>query len=322
MVNQKSKIVLSPYLKILRLPNLAIIILSQLMLRYFVIGTFLDLSAMKPVLSIFNFGLLVLSTLLIAAGGYVINDYFDIEIDKQNKPEKRIVGNLIPVKSIMSFYWALTIPGVIIGFFVAYQVDYFLLGFIFPLVAIMLWYYSSKYQKTILWGNLSIALLSALVILIVWLFEFFALRSDPIIYIDALKQIKPISFVVVAFAIFAFLVTLVREILKDIEDVEGDQNGDYKTLAIVKGKTKSRNVAIFIHVATFLFLAVCQYFLYQYEFKLVFWYLMVAVQSLFVFVLYYMVKANTKDEFHFLSTAMKIIMVAGILSMQIFYITY
>lgn len=292
------------------------------MLRYFVIATFLDLSAMKPALGIFNFGLLVLSTLLIAAGGYVINDYFDIEIDKYNKPKLRIAGNLIPVKNILSYYWTLTIPGIFLGFFVAYHVDYILLGFIFPLVAIMLWYYSSKYQKTILWGNLSISLLSALVILIVWIFEIFALRSDPIVYVDALKQIKPIGLVVAAYAIFAFLVTLVREILKDIEDFEGDENGNYKTLAIIKGRSIARNFAIFIHVATFLFLAVCQYFLYQYEFKLVFWYLMVAVQSLFVFVLYNIVKARTKDEYHFLSTAMKIIMLAGILSMQIFYITY
>lgn len=292
------------------------------MLRFFVIGTFLDLSAVKPAMAIFDFGLLVIATLLIAAGGFVINDYFDVEIDNLNKPKKRIASSLISLKNILLYYWALTIPGVILGFFVAYQVNYFLLGSIFPLVAIMLWYYSSKYQKTILWGNLSISLLSALVILIVWLFEFFALKNDPIIYIDALKQIKPIGLVVAAYAIFAFLVTLVREILKDIEDVEGDENGNYKTLAILKGKTIARNLAIFIHVATFLFLAICQYFLYLYEFKLVFWYLMVAVQSLFLFVLYYMVKAETKEEYHFLSTAMKIIMVAGILSMQVFYISY
>lgn len=313
---------MSPYLKILRLPNLGIIVLTQLMLRFFVIGTFLDLSAVKPAMAIFDFGLLVIATLLIAAGGFVINDYFDVEIDNLNKPKKRIASSLISLKNILLYYWALTIPGVILGFFVAYQVNYFLLGSIFPLVAIMLWYYSSKYQKTILWGNLSISLLSALVILIVWLFEFFALKNDPIIYIDALKQIKPIGLVVAAYAIFAFLVTLVREILKDIEDVEGDENGNYKTLAILKGKTIARNLAIFIHVATFLFLAICQYFLYLYEFKLVFWYLMVAVQSLFLFVLYYMVKAETKEEYHFLSTAMKIIMVAGILSMQVFYISY
>ena len=313
---------MSPYLKILRLPNLAIIILSQVMLRYFVIGTFLELSGIRPMLGLFSFGLLVLSTLLIAAGGYVINDYFDIEIDKLNKPKQQIAGNLIPVKNIMTFYSALTIPGIILGFYVAYQVDYFLLGFIFPFVAMMLWYYSSKYQKAILLGNLSISLLSALVILIVWLFEFFAIRNDPIVYVEALKQIKPVGVVVAAYAIFAFLVTLVREILKDIEDIDGDENGGYKTLAIVTGKIKARNFAIVIHAATFLFLAICQYFLYQYEFKLVFWYLMVAVQSLFVFVLYYMVKAKTKEEYHFLSTAMKIIMVAGVLSMQIFYITY
>lgn len=313
---------MSPYLKILRLPNLLIILLTQMMLRFFIIGTFLNLSAVKPVMGLLDFGLLVMATILIAGGGYVINDFYDIEIDKLNKPKDRIAGNLISNKNMLTFYWVLTSLGILLGFFIAFRIGYYQLGFIFPIVAIMLWYYSSKYQKTVLWGNMMISLLSALVIIIVWLFEFFALRSDPIIYIEALKQIKPISFVVGAFAIFAFLVTLIREIVKDIEDMEGDQKGEYKTLAIVKGKNTARNVAIIIHIGTFLFLAVCQYFLYQYEFKLVFWYLTIAVQSLFLFVGYYMIKAKSKGEYHFLSTAMKIIMVAGILSMQVFFISY
>lgn len=293
-----------------------------MMLRFFIIGTFLNLSAVKPVMGLLDFGLLVMATILIAGGGYVINDFYDIEIDKLNKPKDRIAGNLISNKNMLTFYWVLTSLGILLGFFIAFRIGYYQLGFIFPIVAIMLWYYSSKYQKTVLWGNMMISLLSALVIIIVWLFEFFALRSDPIIYIEALKQIKPISFVVGAFAIFAFLVTLIREIVKDIEDMEGDQKGEYKTLAIVKGKNTARNVAIIIHIGTFLFLAVCQYFLFQYEFKLVFWYLTIAVQSLFLFVGYYMIKAKSKGEYHFLSTAMKIIMVAGILSMQVFFISY
>jgi 4-hydroxybenzoate polyprenyltransferase len=153
------------------------------------------------------------------------------------------------------------------------------------------------------------------------LFEFFALRNNPILYVDALNQIWLIGLIVVAYALFAFLVTLVREIIKDVEDMEGDKKGDYKTLAIAKGKEQAKKLAVFIHGSTFLFLAVCQYYLYVNGYKLVFWYLLVAVQSLFLFVLYYMLKAKSKDEYHFLSTAMKIIMVAGILSMQIFYIT-
>lgn len=292
------------------------------MLRFFVIGTFLGLSALSPVMALFDFCLLVLATVLIAAGGYVINDYNDLEIDKINKPEKQVAGKLIPINNILIYYWSLTVPGVLIGFYLAFKVNYLIIGFIFPLVTIMLWLYSSKYQKTILLGNLIISTLSALVIIIVWLFEFFTLRNNPIYYVDALNQIKIISLVVFALAIFAFLVTLIREILKDIEDLEGDKKGNFKTLAIVKGMNVAKNTALVFHVVTFVFLAICQYFLYINGFKLVFWYLLVAVQTLFVFVLYYMVQAKTKEEYHFLSTAMKIIMVAGILSMQIFYITY
>jgi len=294
----------------------------MVMLRYFIIGTFMGLSGESPIMHLFDFSLLVLATLLIASGGYIINDYFDIEIDKINKPEKRIIGKMIPEKRAMNIYWIITILGNAIGFYLAFSINYLFLGFMFPLTAIMLWYYSYRFQKTMVWGNLMISLLSAMVILIVWLFEFFTLRNTPIIYINALSQIKMIGYIVASYAVFAYLVTLIREIVKDIEDREGDQKGNYKTLAIVLGPEKAKWVAIFIHITAVLFLAVLQYYLYMLGLKLVFWYLLAAVQSLFLFVLYYLVLAKSKDDFHFISNALKIIMVAGILSMQLFYISY
>jgi 4-hydroxybenzoate polyprenyltransferase len=282
----------------------------------------MGLSGETPIMSLLNFSLLVLATLLIASGGYIINDYFDIEIDKINKPEKRIIGKMIPEKRAMNMYWIITILGNVIGFYLAFRINYLFLGFIFPLTAIMLWYYSSRFQKTVVWGNLMISLLSAMVILIVWLFEFFTLRNTPIIYINVLSQIKMIGYIVASYAVFAYLVTLIREIVKDIEDREGDQKGNYKTLAIVFGSEKAKWVAIIIHITAVLFLAVLQYYLYMVGLNLVFWYLLAAVQSLFLFVLYYLLQAKTKEDFHFISNALKIIMVAGILSMQIFYISY
>jgi len=313
---------LSPYLKIIRLPNLAIIVLTQYLLRICIIGTFYDFSAARFALSEFHFFLLVLSTVFIAAGGYIINDIKDEKTDLLNKPEKVIIDKKITSRMAMRLYYGLTILGILVGFYLGFIVKYFLLGFVFVAVALLLWFYSSRYQKTLLLGNIFISLLSALVVFIVWLFELFALRADPIIYTEAMKQISIITIVVLGYSVFAFLVSLIREIFKDIEDIEGDRKEGYKTLPIVFGRNKTNWIAVGFMIITVLLLAIAQFYLYQKGIMLVFWYLMVAVQLLLFFVLYNAIKAKSKEDFRFLSNACKIIMVAGILSMELFYISF
>lgn len=313
---------MSAYLKIIRLPNLAIIVLTQYLLRVCIIGTYFGFSGVAPAMSEFNFFLLVLSTLLIAAGGYIINDIFDVKIDQINKPDKVLITKLIPLNVAYRLYYGLTIAGTLIGFYLAFAVDYFLLGFVFVAPALLLWYYSSKYQKTVLWGNIFISGLSAMVIIIVWLFELYALRADILTYAEVMKQIRIVSILVAAYALFAFLVSMIREIMKDIEDMEGDTSADYKTLPIKVGVKKAKLIANIFIIISVLFLAYAQYFLYSKGIMLVFWYLLVAVQTLFLFLFYNSVKAESKEDFRFLSNACKIIMVAGILSMQLFYVSF
>lgn len=310
------------YLKIIRPINLGIIVLTQVFLYFFIIKTYLGLGNVEPAMNYLDLAMLVLSTVLIAAGGNVINDYYDIEADESNKPGKQIAGKLIPMKNLWIYYWVLSTLGVLIGLYQAFKIDFIQLGFIFPVVAIMLWLYSSRYQKTVLYGNLMVAFMSAMVILILWLFEFFTLKTDPIHFVEAMKQITYLHYVVTGYAVFAFLVSLVREIVKDVEDVEGDRRVEAKTFPIVFGNTKSRNLAMVVHILAMLILGVCQYYLYLENLILVFWYLMLAVQLLFLFVLFQLTSARTKKDFHFLSNAYKMIMLAGILSMQLFYISY
>lgn len=313
---------MTPWLKILRLPNLLIIILTQLLFRICVVGTFFGLSAAKPGFGNLNFILLVAATVLIAAGGYVINDYFDIATDKINKPGKLIAGKSISKGKLQMYFWMLTIPGVILGFILSIRVDYFLLGFIFPAVADMLWYYSEKYQKTIVTGNLMISLLSGLVILIVWIFEMFALIGKPVIYVEVMNQVRIVSILAFAYAGFAFFMTLIREILKDAEDACGDRISGYKTLPVVYGLQASKKVAISLQVLIILLLGGFQYFLYVRGLTLVFWYLLITVQILLVYLIYSTSIAGESKDFHFPSNVSKIIMVAGILSMELIYISY
>ena len=285
------------------------------------IKPFYGLEYVNPALGEIDFALLVLSTLLIASGGYVINDYFDKGPDKINKPGKNLIGKSISAEATQILYWLLSITGILIGFYLSYKVNYLMLGFIFIAIVMMLWLYSSKYQKTVLWGNLAISSLSAMVILIVWLFEFFALRANPVKFAGAMKQFSIISILIAGYTLFAFLVSLIREIVKDIEDIEGDKDAGYRTLPIFIGVKKSSLVVSGIILISIGLLAYGQFMLFQNEFKLVFWYLMIAVQTLLIYLLYNTFTAHTKEDFHFLSNAAKILMVAGILSMQLFCVS-
>jgi len=290
---------LSPYLKILRIPNLLIIILTQYLLRICVIGTFYGFGGSYPAVGEFDFVLLVLSTLLIASGGYVINDIYDAKPDKVNKPEKILVGKVIDRSKAYILYYSLTGFGILIGFYLGFRVDYFLLGFIYVAIAMMLYFYSNRYQRTVLWGNLVVSILSAMVILIVWLFEFFALRSNLIIYAEVYKQIPVITVVTIGYAVFAFLVTMIREIYKDVEDYDGDKQADYSTLPIHKSTRTSKILAIVLILVCILLLGYGQYILYIRNYTLVFWYLIIAVQSLFIFLFYNTIKAKNKRRLSF-----------------------
>ncbi len=129
---------------------MGIIVLTQYLLRICIIGTYFGFSGVEPAMGEFNFSLLVLSTVLIAAGGYVINDIFDIETDKINKPNKILINKSMPVSIAYRLYYGLTLAGTLIGFYLAFAVQYFILGFIFVATVLLLWYYSSKYQKKVL----------------------------------------------------------------------------------------------------------------------------------------------------------------------------
>ena len=310
-----------PYLKILRPLNLLIIILTQGLFRMCVIEPFFNLGAASPAMNYFEFGLLLFSTLAIAAGGYMINDYYDVGIDRINKPGKLIAGNVLPLKNIKNYYFFTTLAGNVTGFWLAVRVEYFLLGFIFPVVSIMLWYYSSTYQKKVLIGNLMIAAMSGLVVLVVWLFEMFALLADPVKYVEVMSQLKTVGLIALAYTLFAFLVTMVREVLKDTEDMKGDMDFGFRTLPIAFGWIKARHFTVVLEILVIVVLAGFQYYLHNKGFTLVFWYLLIAVQMLLLYLVFHTLKAGKKEDFHFLSNVTKIIMVAGILSMQLFYIS-
>jgi len=170
------------FLKLIRWPNLGIIVLTMVLMRYAILQpvlgklqvTLIDMpgtiSAMSLQLPLPDFIILVIATVLITAAGYVINDYFDIKTDLINRG-KVIVGTSIPRRKAMLWHNILNVAGVALGFFVSWRTGYFWMGILFLLVSGMLYFYSASYKRQFLIGNIVVSLLTAMVPMLVILFE-------------------------------------------------------------------------------------------------------------------------------------------------------
>jgi 4-hydroxybenzoate polyprenyltransferase len=307
--------------RLIRLPNILIIILTQFLLRYGILKTFLFSGDGSGMSGLLDFSLLVLTTILIAIGGYIINDYFDIRIDHINRPDKLVIDKLVSSRAAIILHLIVTSIAVLAGIFIAFRVDSMSFGFIFPSLAVLLWLYSARYKRSLLWGNLIIAFLSALVIFIVWLFEFLNLRLYPANFSAVLTNFKSVNQIVIAYGLFAFLTTLFREIIKDMEDLDGDKEYMLRTIPIIIGIRKTKYIIASIIIVTILLLIYGQIVVFRLDMTIVFWYLLFVVQIPFLFLLYKLWKARDKEDYHYLSNLSKLIMLAGILSMQLISIS-
>lgn len=190
------------------------------------------------------FTLITLATVCIAAGGYVINDYFDVKIDRINRPDQLIVTRTIDKERAMNLFIGLTAVGIALGIAAAVVVRSMQLGIIFILIPGLLWFYSSAYKRQFMVGNLIIALCAALVPLLISIAYSGYLTA-------ANTTLNSILMVWIgAFAIFAFLTTWVREIVKDLQDQMGDRELECHTLAVVWGEKKTKIFATVIIAIT------------------------------------------------------------------------
>ena len=309
------------FIRFIRLPNLVIIILTQFLLRYCLFATFLYNGDTGVMTSLFDFCLLCLATILITSGGYVINDYFDVKIDEVNKPSHQVIGKVITGRTAIKWHILLTTMGSLLGLYLAYRVKSLSFGLIFPFTGLLLWFYSAKYKRMIFWGNFIVALLSALVVLIVFMFEFFWLRLQPDFFADLLPDLFWVAKLFGAYAMFAFMVTFYREIIKDLEDVKGDALVGCRTIPIVLGIKASRWIITGLIMTTIILLAFGLLVLYRLTLMTVFWYLLVTTLLPMIYLIFRVFRSNTPEEYHIMSNICKIIMVAGVLSMQLIEIS-
>src|ERR1019366_1291714 len=159
------------FLKLIRLQNLLIIALTQYMVRWCLIYPILKTRGFELQFSNFHFFLIVLSTVMIAAAGYIINDYFDVRIDKINKPQHLVIDKGVKRRVAMGAHTVINIIAVIISLYVSYSIGVWKLGLIYFICALGLWFYSTTFKRQFLIGNIVIATFTALVPLVVGVYE-------------------------------------------------------------------------------------------------------------------------------------------------------
>lgn len=276
---------------------------------------------MKPMLKIndfelqfgeFYFFLLVLSTAMTAGAGYIINGYFDTKIDRRNDPSDVIVGKTIKRRVAMISHIIISAIAIAIGFFIAWRIDFIELGYINVICTGMLWYYSTTYKYRFLIGNILIAVLAGLVPLIVALYEIPLLNKQyNEILITLNMNFNHIFTWIVGFSVFAFLTTLIREIIKDMEDIEGDWTYGSKTLPITLGAGNTKIVLGVLILITISLLSYIQ--ITKLPDMKTFVYFLIAIQLPFVLLIYKIVTAKDRKSYHFASSLTKFIMLTGIL---------
>jgi 4-hydroxybenzoate polyprenyltransferase len=319
---------LKHFFKLIRLPNLLIILLTQIATRYFLIDTVLKNSGLELMYSTFEFSCLLFSTFCIAAAGYIINNYYDVEVDLENKPNNVVVQKWFSLKTTLNLHYVFNFLGIVSAFYVAQKSGVLELALIQVFTAGLLYFYSTDFKQRVLVGNLVIALLCALVPVLVLIFElpliiiqfkkivlneeqFFL--SNPDIPKIITQNIESLKYLVGGFAGFAFLVSLMREIIKDCEDIEGDKSHFYNTLPIAYGKNKAVFFVASITVFTLCLLGMLAYKQYIEKYSYLSAYLAVFVLlPLFIFLLQ-LISKKFRYRFSSLSFQLKGIMILGIL---------
>jgi 4-hydroxybenzoate polyprenyltransferase len=282
----------------------------QLVFRY----GFLKLQEIPLALANWQYGLLVLATVLIAAGGYVINDIFDQETDEENKPEKRYIGTYISESMGYNIYVGLTLAGVGIGYYLSYFVilrPNFVVFFI--LIASLLYFYASKLKKMLLLGNIAVAFTLAFSVIIIGIFDIFPATDDT----D--RSIMTVMFsIIVDYAIFAFLINLIREIVKDVEDINGDLYQEMNTLPIAIG-TKRTNIVVFVLLIISIILCLLYINNHLMDFNLYYAtiYALLLIIAPLIYCCIRIFSAAEKSDYHFISTILKWIIFFGILSISV-----
>lgn len=281
----------------------------QVLFRY----AFLKEQNIPLALTDWQYGLLVLSTVLIAAAGYVINNIFDVVTDTINKPNDVVIGKGISETMGYNLYIVLNITGVTIGFYLSNVIQRPGFAIIFILIASLLYFYSTTLKQIMILGNFAVAFTLAMSVIIIGIFDIF-----PATIVDNRAQMASMFSILTDYALFAFMINFIREIIKDIEDMNGDYNQGMNTLPIAIGINRTAKITL---VLTFIPIILLLIYINKYFIKnnlyIVTLYALAFVLAPLIYFVVKLVAAKSQKDFHHLSTALKLVLFFGISSIVI-----
>ncbi|WP_166963389.1 geranylgeranylglycerol-phosphate geranylgeranyltransferase [Yeosuana marina] len=295
-------------INLIRWKNLLMIALAQYLIKYALLQPF----AVNMSLSHFEFSLLALATICIAAAGNIINDIYDIETDFINKPKQIIIGKTITEKTAYNLFIVFNVIGVGIGFFVSNSIGKSELFSIFVIISILLYLYASFLKQTFLIGNIIVSALVAFSIIIVGIFELIPAMTSQ-------NQAIQLTFfkIILDYALFAFMLNFLREIAKDIEDVDGDFKTGMHTLPIVIGRERASKVLFWLSLIPLLIII---YYINTslYKQPIAVGYFLIFLVGPLIYTSIKLFSAKTKKAFHSISNLLKLVMLFGMLSLLLY----
>jgi 4-hydroxybenzoate polyprenyltransferase len=306
------------FFKMIRFPNLIFIALTQCLFYYAIMLPLLKPLDMGPSIDPFSFYCLLAASVLIAAAGYVINDYFDVNIDQVNKPKKNVVDKIVSRRWAMLWHFVLSGVGVILSLYVSIRTHQWYIVLANLACVMLLFGYSVSLKRKLLSGNILISLLTAWVVLVICLSELRLFHSSNLSapVQDAMHKIVRLGFL---YASFAFILSVIREAVKDMEDVPGDVRYGSRTMPIRWGQQATKiYVAVWL-IVLLAILVLVQVYVLQFHWWLPVLYSCVLVILPLLFVFYKLFRASQPSQFHLLSNITKFVMFTGILSMVFFY---
>ena len=300
------------FLNLIRWKNLLMIALMQYLIKYALLLPFGESHGVLITLSDFNFFLLVLATVCIAAGGYAINDVYDVGTDKINKPNRLIINRHITENNATTIFMVLNIIGVGLGFYLANGIGKSGFIAIFFIASALLYIYSSSLKQIAVVGNIVVSIVVSLSILLVGIFELIPPMhsNNEAVQTTFLK-------IILDYAVFAFMINLVRELVKDIEDIEGDRKAGIQTLPVILGEKRTNKIVFILSLIPILSIT---YYVITYLFKqqLVVGYFLILVIAPLIYVSIKLFNAEQKAQYKHISLILKLVMFTGMLSLLLY----
>lgn len=234
------------FLQLIRWGNVLFVGLLTIVLHQFVVVPLCASYGVVDVFPILAIILLFITTTAIAAGGAIVNDYFDVKIDRINRPESVIITKVFSKGEAMRFFYATTAVGILSGLSLAWIAQNLYVAIIVLLVPGLLWFYSAAYKRQFIVGNLIIAFIYALLPIFIGLVDINIINHRYASWVTYLPIASDLFLRLGSVSTFCFVMTLVCEIIKDLQDIEGDREMECHTLPVVLGVKKTKIIVIIL----------------------------------------------------------------------------